>query len=393
MLILTIFEFPKKITMSNSFKILIAPDSFKGSLSASRIASIIANELSKCDLPLEITKIPLADGGEGSLESILNNCTFSQIKLQVYNPSFEQVDAMYLYDNEYDTAYIELAQASGIQWTDADYQIMKGTTFGTGELITHAIKKGAKKIVLFVGGSATNDAGLGILEALGFRFFDSNGQKVSPLPSNMININAFDNNYSVLKNKEIEIVIAADVDNPFYGKKGAAFVYSPQKGAGLEQVKLLDLGLRHIAKLIFDNYNIDIQQIKGAGAAGGVGGGLYAFAGAKIVSGSRLIFDLLDIESKIKKADIIISGEGKIDAQTLNNKLLYNISNLTKKYNKKLWTVCGFFEGDERIKKELNIDKIFSLALDKQDINEAVLNAEARLKKSVVQIISELEAL
>ncbi|MDF1549398.1 MAG: glycerate kinase [Bacteroidales bacterium] len=378
--------------MSNSFKILIAPDSFKGSLSASKIASIIANELSKSDLPLEITKIPLADGGEGSIESIMNTCTFSQIKFQVFNPCFDQVDAIYLYDNEHDTAYIELAQASGIQWISPDYQIMKGSTFGTGELIKHAIQNGAKQVVLFIGGSATNDAGLGILEALGFRFFDSNGQKIAPLPCNMGNVSAIDDIYSVLTNRNTEITIAVDVDNPFYGESGAACVYAPQKGASPEQVVLLDQGLRQIARLIYDTYSIDIQQIKGSGAAGGVGGGLYAFAGAKIVSGSRLIFDLLDIESKIKKADIIISGEGKIDAQTLNNKLLYNISNLTKKYNKKLWAVCGFFEGDERIKKELNIDKIFSLAVDKQDINEAILNTETRLKKCMLQIISELEA-
>jgi len=376
--------------MNNPLKILIAPDSFKGSISASTITEIIANELLNSNLPIEISKISLADGGEGSLAAIVNVCEFRTVKLHVFSPSFGRVDAIYLLDNKNHTAYIELAEASGINKVNDDYGIMKGSTYGTGELIRHAVNNGARKIVLFVGGSATNDAGLGILEALGFRFFDSNGQKRAPLPFNMLNINAFDDNYSILKGKNIEIIVATDVDNPFYGKNGAAYVYAPQKGAKPEQVKLLDAGLQHIAEIIQNNYNIDIQKVKGAGAAGGVGGGLYSFAGAKIVSGSDLIFDLLNIEMKIREADLILSGEGKIDAQTLNNKLLHNISRLVQKHHKKLWAVCGFAEDEQKMKEALKLDKIFCLASDKEDIPNAILHANDRLKSVAKQINSSL---
>lgn len=376
--------------MNNQLKILIALDSFKGSLNASNISNIIASELLKSNLAIEIAKIPLADGGEGSLAAIENVCGFQAIECQVHNPSFEQVNAMYLFDNKSNSAYIELASASGIHWITPDYRITKGSTFGTGELMRHAIEKGAQKIVLFAGGSATNDAGLGIMEALGFRFFDSNGQKITPLPRNMLNINAFDEDYSILQGKNIEIVVAVDVDNPFYGKQGAACVYAPQKGAKPEQVMLLDEGLHHMAKLIQNYYTVDIQQIKGSGAAGGVGGGLYAFGGAKIVSGSNLIFDLLNLEEKIKAADLIISGEGKVDAQTLNNKLLFNISKLASKHKKKLWVVCGFVEDEQKMKNILNFEKIFCLARDKNDIPESILHAEERLKSAGALINSSL---
>ena len=308
--------------MKKDLKILIAPDSFKGSLSATKIANFLCSELINSSLYLKVEQLPLADGGEGSLEAIQQCLQLESIKLNAFNPLFKEIETEYLLDKRNSTAYIELAKTSGYHLIEDEPGIMKASTFGTGKLIKHAIENGAEKIILFIGGSATNDGGLGILEALGYTFFNSKGEKVKPLPINMVDIKKVDNSGSILNKKKIEIRIAADVTNPFYGPDGAAYVYAPQKGAKPMDVKLLDAGLQHLAKLIYDNSTIDIQNVAGAGAAGGVGGGLYAFAGAEIVSGAEFIFDLLNIEEKIKATDIIISGEGKIDKQSMNNKLL-----------------------------------------------------------------------
>ncbi len=370
--------------------ILIIPDSFKGSLSAAKVAAIIAKELEKSEIPIAVKQLPLADGGEGSLAAIRQSNNFKEIKLTVFDPLMKKVDVVYLFDSEKDIAYIELAQASGFHLIVDTPDIMHSTTFGTGQQIRHAIEKGAQKIVLFIGGSATNDAGLGILDALGYSFFNRAGQKIRPLPVNLSKIETLSTSTSVLRNSNVEIIIAADVTNPFYGSDGAAFVYAPQKGASTEEIVLLDAGLKHIADLILQDYNIDLQDIEGAGAAGGVGGGLCALAEAKIVSGAELIFDLLNIEEKIKDADIIISGEGKIDQQSLNNKLLCSISKLVKKYNKQLWAICGYFDGDEKLKNCLALSKVFSLAKTKDEILNAISDVEKRLLLMVGDIVKNL---
>jgi glycerate kinase len=181
-----------------------------------------------------------------------------------------------------------------------------------------------------------------------------------------------DGSESILKTNDVEILVASDVTNPFYGANGAAFVYAPQKGAKPSEVKQLDAGLRHFARLVFDRYNIDLQTIEGAGAAGGVGGGLFAFAEAKMASGAELIFNMLNVEDKIKAADIIISGEGKIDNQSMNNKLLCSISKLTQKHKKQLWAVCGYFDGDKKLKENLALTKVFRLAKTNEEIPEVI---------------------
>ncbi len=370
--------------------ILIIPDSFKGSLSAFEIAEIVSIKLKESNLPLAITSLPLADGGEGSLGAIQQSKNLLSTKLEISDPLYNKIEADYLFDKESNTAYIELAKASGLHFVKDLPDVMNSSTFGTGQLIRHAIEKGIKKIVLFIGGSATNDAGLGILEALGYCFYDDRNDILAPIPLNFESISRIDDSKSILKKNEVEIVIAADVSNPFYGPQGAAYVYAPQKGAKPADVKQLDAGLQHLADLIFGIYNIDLQKIKGAGAAGGVGGGLYALAKAKIVSGAELIFNLLNIEKKIREADIIISGEGKIDHQSLNNKLLYNISKLVQKHQKQLWAICGYFDGDDKLKNDLALTKVFSLAKTKDEIPSVISDVENRLSLMVGDIVKNL---
>jgi glycerate 2-kinase len=379
--------------MSNKLKILIAPDSFKGSFSATKIADILFKNLSFSDLPLILIQLPLADGGEGSLEAIMHSKKFQVVKMKVLNPLLKEIDAIYLVDKHNNTAYIESAKASGLGLINGKNDIMHAITYGTGQMIRHAIENGNLKIILFLGGSATCDAGLGIADALGIKFYNLKRQKIVPSPEKMYEISDFDSTASILKGKNIEILIAVDVNNPFFGENGASYVYSPQKGANQEQVKLLDDGLQNLAQIIKNKTAIDLQNVPGSGAAGGTAGGLQAFLGAKIIKGTEFIFNLIGLEEKIKQADLVISGEGKIDSQSMNNKLLYGISRLTAKYNKKLWGICGYFDGDNKLKKNLYLDRIFKLAGSREDIDDSILNVEKKLESICKEIALALKHL
>ena len=379
--------------MNEELKILIAPDSFKGSLSATKITDILYKKLSISDLPLKLILLPLADGGEGSLEAIMHSRKFQVVKIKVLNPQFKEIDAIYLVDKHNNTAYIELAQASGLGLINGKNDIMHVSTYGTGQMIKHAIENVNSKIILFLGGSATCDAGLGIADALGMKFYNLEHQKIDPLPEIMYEISDFDSTASILNAKNVEILMAVDVNNPFFGENGASYVYSPQKGANQEQVKLLDGGLRNLAQIIKNKTAIDLQNVPGSGAAGATAGSLHAFFNAKIIKGTEFIFNLIGLEEKIRQADLVISGEGKIDSQSMNNKLLYGISRLTAKYNKKLWGICGYFDGDDGLKKNLFLDKVFNLAGSKAEIVDSVVNAEKRLEDICKKIVLDIKHL
>ncbi len=371
--------------------ILIASDSFKSSLSSGEICHTLSKTLINSSLPIQITTNKLADGGEGTLAAINQKGDYKVVNLEVDNPLFSKINTHYLYDLQSKTAFVELAQASGLTLVQPTPNIMHSSTYGTGSLIRHAIENGATEIILFVGGSATNDAGLGILEALGFNFLDKKGSFVKPLPKNLMKIHTIDDTNSVFTNKNISVTIAADVTNPFYGENGASYCYAQQKGATIEDIKFLDKAFHHLADLFLTQYNTDIQNISGSGAAGGVAGGLCAVLGAEIVSGAGYIFNLLDIENKIANSDLVISGEGKIDNQSLNNKLLFAIAKLVKQHNKKLWAICGFFDGNNQLLKQLNISKVFPFARNSSEIEYSILNADKKLDEIAHDILKELQ--
>ena len=373
------------------WNVLIAPDSFKGSISAVEISKLIHNRLLDSNLPVLPVSVPLADGGEGSLGAIMQVKEFQPVKVNVSNPQSFPVEARYLVDRQNNTAYIELAQASGLALIKGKKDVMHATTFGTGQLIKHAVASGISKIVLFLGGSATCDAGLGIAYALGIQFYDSGKNKIFPSAENLSLIASIDDSLSYLKSKNIEILLAVDVNNPFYGPNGASYVYSPQKGANLEQVKMLDKGLKNFAGFVKLYRGIDLQNVEGSGAAGGTAGGLYAIFGAKIIRGTEFLFDLTGLEEEVRKTDLIISGEGKIDSQSLNNKLLYGISEYCVKYRKRFWVICGYFDGDEGLKSKLNIEKVFSLADSKAEIKESINKVIQKLNEKTDLIINDLK--
>jgi glycerate 2-kinase len=376
--------------MPKLFQILIAPDSFKGSLSAEKIAGIMYQEFKRSKLPVQIYSMPLADGGEGSLEAIQCTRKFQSVKCLVLNPHLKETEAFYLSDSQDKTAYIELAQASGLGLIHGRNDIMRASTYGTGELIKKAIENGATKIVLFLGGSASCDAGLGIADALGVKFYNSSKVQINVSVENMDQISGFDISSSLLKDGRIELLLAVDVNNPFFGSNGASYIYSPQKGANPQQVKLLDDRLRHLAYVIQAQTGIDLQEVPGSGAAGGAAGGLHAFFAAKIIKGTEFIFRLIGLEEQIKQADLIISGEGKIDKQSLNHKLLFGLSRLTSKYKKRLWAVCGYFDGDQQLKNDLFIDRIFPLARSKDEVQGSIEHVRERIEEKCKEIIESV---
>ncbi|OQX96846.1 MAG: hypothetical protein B6I20_13945 [Bacteroidetes bacterium 4572_117] len=370
--------------------ILIAPDSFKGSLTANQFIDILSGKLKKLKPTNKIIHSPLADGGEGSLDVLAQKPGFEVKKVEVYNPFFSKITAWYLFETETKTAYIEMAKASGLIIIDKP-DVMNASSFGTGELIKHAIENWAKKIILFIGGSATNDAGIGIANALNINFLDIESNLLKPIGKNLLNIHSIDDSNSILRQNPTEILIAADVNNPFYGKNGASYIYAPQKGANQNEVIALDNGLRNISNLFSKYYNTNVHNIKGSGAAGGIGGGMIAMFNAKIISGSDLIFKLTGIENQIKMVDLVITGEGKIDNQTINDKLIFKLTKLARKHNKKVWAVCGYFDGDEELRKLLGIEKIFSLAKSKNEINNAIKNAEIKLAEATNKITEAIK--
>jgi glycerate 2-kinase len=314
--------------------VLIATDSFKESLSARAVGLAIGSGIHSTFPDANIQNIPLADGGEGSLDAL--SSLGKRIECETVDALGRKILAHYLVGNE--TAYIEMALASGMELLKEEEKNPDWTsTYGTGLLIADAIEKGFKKIVLFVGGSATNDGGMGMAEALGYAFLDKNKEKLIPKGENLIEISSILLPKKTFEN--IQFTVATDVLNPFFGPIGAAHVYAAQKGANAGQIKSLDIGLRNLAEKMETFLDVNIVNIPGSGAAGGLGGGAIAFLGAEIKKGTEVIFEAVEIQKAIEKADIIITGEGKIDAQTQHGKLVEKIFELAE--NKKVIVLVG----------------------------------------------------
>lgn len=317
----------------NMRKIVIAIDSFKGCLSSEALENSIEKGIRKVWKDGIICKLPIADGGEGTVEALTRTLGGKKITCRVQGPLRSPVEAVYGWIPERQMAVIEMASASGlplIPWAEGN--VMRTTSYGTGQLIADALQHGCKHILLGIGGSATNDAGVGMLQALGFRFLDQQGKETGDGGSCLSQICQIDTSQVLPQLKTCDIEVATDVKNPFYGENGAAFVFAPQKGANQEQVKLLDEGLRSFAKLIQAKLGINVQDIAGAGAAGGLGGGCVAFLQAHLTPGIDKIKEYLNFDQLIHDADLIITGEGKVDQQTSQGKVVDGIIRSAQKY-------------------------------------------------------------
>lgn len=343
-------------------KILIAPDSYKGSLSALKVADSIEKGILKVDRDSEIIKVPMADGGEGTLQSLVDSHNGEVIEKEVMGPLGNKIKSHFGYLNDTKTGVIEMALASGLPLIPKDkLNPMKTTTYGTGELIKAALEKGAEELIIGIGGSATNDAGVGMAQALGAEFKDENGDEISFGGGQLEKIKKIHISNLDPRIKNVKIRAACDVSNKLYGPNGAAYVYGPQKGADEEMVKILDANLKHFAKILKEQLDIDIQNVRGSGAAGGLGAGLVAFLDAELESGIEIVLDATNLEEKMKDIDLVITGEGRLDGQTINGKTPIGVARVAKKKNIPVIAISAIFgEGIEKVTSS-GIDAVFNM--------------------------------
>ena len=361
-------------------KVLIAPDKFKGSLTAQEVCLAIESGIKKYDSTIKTILYPLADGGEGTLDILTDHLDLETIEIEVSNPLFNPISSFY--KKIKDTAFIEMSLASGLELLNPDERnCMYTSTFGTGELILDAIQKGAKKIYLFIGGSATNDAGIGMATALGYRFFNKNKKPISPIGKNLIHIDSIDTSQLKFNPSKIEVTVVCDVENILFGKNGAAYVYAAQKGANEKEIELLDQGLRHFSETIITHFQKDISQIKGAGAAGGLGAGVMIFLNAKMQSGIQTILELTHFQEKLKTVDLVITGEGKLDAQTLEGKVVKGVADLAKEKSIPIYAICGTCEISSNGIYKLGIQKVVSILNDEVTLEQAIREAKERVEE------------
>ena len=333
-----------------AMRILIAPDKFKGALDAREAAENIAKGL-RDELPdTKIDIVSMADGGEGTAEAICDARGGSWVKCKVHDPLGREINARYAWIESGKIAVMEMSEAAGMRRvSDAERDPVRTTTFGVGEMILHATKRGATEIIIGLGGSATNDGGSGMARALGFRFFDEeHDQELRDPVSELTGLK------SIEKPKDLalpKIIAAVDVKNPLLGKNGATRVFGPQKGASKKEIDILERALTRLADVITKEFDFDYRDEPGAGAAGGLGFGLMSFCGAKVRPGFDVVAGAIGLESKIKDADVVVTGEGSLDQQTLEGKTPAGVARLARKFGKPVFAIVGRASNDREVRE------------------------------------------
>lgn len=367
----------------NMKKIIIAPDKFKGSLTGLQFCNAVEEGIRSVFNDVEILNLPLADGGDGTVEVLDYYLSGQQIKVNVHDPLMRKITANYLFSKTKNIAFIEMAEASGIRLLKREeLNPLQTSTFGTGELIADAIAKGAKHIILGIGGSATNDAGMGMARALGYKFYSNDGDILTGIGSDLNRLHSIDNSGANPLLRDIKFEVACDVENPLYGAQGAAFVYGPQKGANSEMVTKLDQGLKNFNQVAIKSSSIELQKITGGGAAGGLGAGSVLFLNAQLKSGISLIKQLACFDEKIKDSDWIITGEGRLDEQTFLGKVIHGV--LNSRTNQKLAVFCGFSEIHSTLIKQYGIDYLAEILPLSQSIEDSIEHSYKYLRQLAV---------
>lgn len=371
-------------------KIVIAPDSFKGNLTSLEVAVCIEKGIRRVLPKVKCIKVPMADGGEGTVQSLIDAAEGELVKKRVKGPAGKIVTACYGWLPGKQTAVIEMAEASGLPLVDGrDKNPLKTTTYGTGQLMLDAINRGARKIVIGIGGSATNDGGAGMAQALGVKFMNAAGREIKvPGSGGMLaKIQAIDVKDLDVRVCKTDILVACDVENPLCGKKGAAHVFGPQKGATPKMVAVLDTNLRHLGKLIKRDLEKDVAHIPGAGAAGGLGAGLVAFAGATLESGIDIVLKTTGLEKYLKDADLVITGEGKVDFQTAFGKTPSGVAKAAKKHKVPVVAIGGALADDAHNVFAHGIDGIASAAAKDMSLEEALRDSPYHLENVAERVI------
>ena len=370
---------------------ILVPDSFKGTLSAIEVCNIMKSSIKNLYKDANIISVPVADGGEGTVDAFLYALGGEKKSIWVSDAFNEQKILAHYAMLKDDIAVIEMATCAGLPLVKNRLEPDKTTTFGVGELIIDAVNSGAKKIILGLGGSATNDGGCGMAAALGVKFKDEQDQEFIPTGGTLSQIYKIDMNNIYSKIKDIEFISMCDVDNPLCGRLGASAVFAPQKGADEDMVKSLDEGLAHLAKIIKRDLHIEVKDIKGAGAAGGLGAGSIAFLQSKLTKGIDVILDTIKFDELVSKADIVFTGEGKFDSQSLHGKVVMGVANRSQKYKTPVIVVTGAI--GENIQEAYNkgITAIFSINKEPMEFSKSALKSKENMILTMENILRLLK--
>ena len=365
-------------------KIVVAPDSFKGSLTAVEVSDAIEQGIREIFPEAEIKKIPMADGGDGTVQCLVNATGGKILKEKVTGPLGDEVWASYGILGDKKTAVIEMAEASGLTLVPENKRNpLITTTYGTGQLIKSALGQGCRKMIIGIGGSATNDGGAGMVQALGGILLDKGGEEIGFGGGELKKVFRINTKYLDKRLSETKVLIASDVSNPLCGPKGASRVYGPQKGATPEMIKKLDESLAYFAEIIKRDLNKDIKDMPGAGAAGGLGAGLIAFLDAELRQGIEIIIEIVKLERAIQDADLVITGEGKIDSQTIYGKAPIGVAKIAKKYNVPVIAVAAIIGDDADIVHQYGIDTLLKISEPPMNLNESKVKKYRLIKKTI----------
>jgi glycerate kinase len=360
-------------------RVVVAPDKFEGSLTAGRAAEAIRAGLLRARPDAEVVALPLGDGGAGTLEALVA-AGFERVRVPATGPTGEPVQAAIAVDG--DRCFVEMAEASGLKRLPGGRRApLEATTYGTGELLRAALDRGARAVVLGIGGSATTDGGAGMAAALGARFLDDAGAGLPPGGAALLRLAHIDTAGVDPRLREVRVTVAADVDNPLVGPDGAAHVFGPQKGAGPDDVLLLDSALRRYARVLAADLGVDLADTPGAGAAGGLGAGAIAFLGARIRSGIELVLELVGFDREVATADLVVTGEGKLDAQSLRGKAPVGVARAATAHGVPVVALAGMVEVADRELRAAGFEEAHALAELEPDPARSMAEAAPLLER------------
>ena len=374
--------------MKKDLVIVLAPDSFKESMTAKEVCEAMERGIRKANSQIRCRHVPMADGGEGTMQSLVDATGGRVYSKEVVGPLGNNVVAEYGILGNGEIGVIEMASASGIHLVDSEKRNpLITTTFGTGQLIKACLDKGVKKLLIGIGGSATNDGGAGFIQALGGRLLDENGDDLSYGGGALAKLHTIDLSNLDERLKYVSVEVACDVNNPLCGKEGASYVFGPQKGATREMIEILDQNLSHYAEVIKEQLGKDVISKAGAGAAGGLGAGLMAFLDVKLKSGIEMVIEYANLEEKVRDADMVWTGEGSIDFQTQYGKTPLGVAMIAKKYNKPVIALAGRVGNDIDVLYDKGIDAIFGIMRGVTSIEEALVKGPENVEKTSENII------
>ena len=371
-------------------KVVVISDSFKGTLSSREICDIARESVPRILPGCAVTAIPVADGGEGTVSCFLDSIGASPVTVSVQGPYGETVDAVYA--RKGNRAIIEMASAAGLPMVGSNLDPERTTTNGVGMLLRHAVENGCNELLLGLGGSCTNDGGCGCAAALGTRFFDADGNPFVPVGGTLGNIARIDNREAEKLLGGVTLTLMSDVDNPLCGVRGAAHVFGPQKGADAAMVERLDAGLAHLASVIERDLGVRVADIPGAGAAGGMGAGCMAFLGARMRSGIEAVLDLVDFDAQIDSADLVITGEGRIDSQSVHGKVISGIARRTQPRGVPLVAIVGSIAPDAQEAYELGVTAMFGIDRTAKAFTEYAAESAAYYRATLEDVLRLLAA-